>query len=361
MTWSDRDGAAFLSTLPAQRGNRQAAAAVALVTLLVFCTAVPFAQVLLPPIMAGSHYTPLMRGIVTSVWLISLAALIVVWRRRQRSVLHLWLAVVMLVWLIDIALSAMLNAGRFDLGFCAGRLYGLLANSVVLMILMVENAGIHARLLAATTELQAANQELDTFAQAVSHDLRAPLRAMSGFSAALAEDYGGLQRDRVDLNEVVDRIRAELGRAGPGRAVQGQVAPAMSIDGDPRMVDVVMRNLLGNAWKYTARTDRAAIRVYAEGPAGAACICLHDNGAGFDMARAGQLFQPFQRLHRQDEFPGHGIGLATVQRIVQRHGGGIPRGVGAGPRRDLQLPVRRRTARGGRLSRAAPQGDDGRC
>lgn len=209
-----------------------------------------------------------------------------------------------------------------------------------------------------TAELRAANRELDTFAYAVSHDLRAPLRAMSGFSQALAEDFGDqfpadalpyleqinlssrrmgelidgllalsrstraeLQQNDIDLSRMARDILADLARAEPQRLVATDVQPGMNARGDVRMIDAVMRNLLGNAWKYTLHTPQPAIRIYAERREGTDYVCVDDNGAGFDMAHADKLFQPFQRLHRQDEFPGTGIGLATVQRIVQRHGG----------------------------------------
>jgi len=222
------------------------------------------------------------------------------------------------------------------------------------------NAGLEKRVGERTAELLAANRELDSFAYAVSHDLRAPLRAMSGFSQALAEDYGGqlqgegklyleqidlasrkmgdlidgllalsrstrgeLRRDDVDISTLARQLLAELARSDPGRRVDTQIEDGLRVRGDLRMIEVVMRNLLGNAWKYTLHAASASIRVYADEPAGARRICVADNGAGFDMAHGGRLFQPFQRLHRQDEFPGIGIGLATVQRIVQRHGGAI--------------------------------------
>jgi PAS domain S-box-containing protein len=222
------------------------------------------------------------------------------------------------------------------------------------------NANLERRVQERTNELSAANQELDSFAYAVSHDLRAPLRAMSGFSQALAEDYGDrldgeargyldqialasrkmgelidgiltlsrstrgeLRRDPVDITAMAGDILAELARAEPARRVTAEVEPGLMAVGDARMLDVVLRNLLGNAWKYSAKTGEALIRVNAEPTPAGRCFCISDNGAGFDMAHANRLFQPFQRLHRQDEFPGIGIGLATVQRIVNRHGGEI--------------------------------------
>ncbi len=222
------------------------------------------------------------------------------------------------------------------------------------------NAELEDRVRQRTAELEAANQELDSFAYAVSHDLRAPLRAMSGFSQALQEDYGEqldgearvyldqiiiasrhmsglidglltlsrstrgeLRRDPVDLTALAKRLLMDQAAAEPERQVVWQVEPGLCIQGDPLMLEVVMRNLVENAWKYTAKTPNATIRVYTENQEGKRYFCVADNGAGFDMNHANRLFKAFQRLHRQDEFPGIGIGLATVQRIIHRHGGAI--------------------------------------
>lgn len=222
------------------------------------------------------------------------------------------------------------------------------------------NTDLERRVLARTAELTTANRELDSFSYAVSHDLRAPLRAMCGFSQALIEDYGSqlqgeariyleqidiagrkmselidgllilsrsmrgeLGNDAVDLSALSERLLAELMQSSPERQVAVQVETGLQAHGDVRMIEVMMRNLLDNAWKYTAHAPAPSIRVYAEERDGARCFCVADNGAGFDMAHANRLFQPFQRLHRQEEFPGIGIGLATVQRIVYRHGGVI--------------------------------------
>ena len=222
------------------------------------------------------------------------------------------------------------------------------------------NAALEQRIQERTAELTAANGELESFAYAVSHDLRAPLRAMGGFSQALIEDFGEtlngeakvyldqiiagskqmnelidgllklsrstrgqLQREAVNLSGLCTAILDELSREHPERQVELQIEASLIVRGDPVMLGLVMRNLLANAWKYTAKTQHAVIRLYAKVEDSRRWICLADNGAGFDMAHAGKLFQPFQRLHRQDEFPGIGIGLATVQRIVNRHGGSI--------------------------------------
>lgn len=239
------------------------------------------------------------------------------------------------------------------------------------------NADLERRVRERTAELSAANQELESFSYAVSHDLRAPLRAMCGFSQALVEDHGAtlqgearvyleqiirasrhmselvdglltlsrctrgeLRREAVDLSALCERIRSELTRAEPERRVEWQIQPGLVACGDPRMIEVVMSNLLGNAWKYTGRQPAPVIRVYAGLGDGRQCFCVADNGAGFDMKHTEQLFKPFQRLHRQEEFPGTGIGLATVQRILHRHGGTIhaTAAVGQGATFTFSLP-----------------------
>jgi len=209
-------------------------------------------------------------------------------------------------------------------------------------------------------QLEAANAELDAFAYAVSHDLRAPLRAIDGFGQALLEDYdarlddagrGYLQRVRagtqrmgvliddllrlsrvtraelhrvaVDLSALAESVAAELKRTAPDRAVEVVITPGVTVEGDPRLLRVVLENLLGNAWKYTGKNACARIEFGVGQRDGKRAYFVRDDGAGFDMTYAAKLFGAFQRLHSSAEFEGTGVGLATVQRIVHRHGGQV--------------------------------------
>jgi PAS domain S-box-containing protein len=212
-----------------------------------------------------------------------------------------------------------------------------------------------------TQELSELNRELEAFSYSVSHDLRAPLRSIEGFSDALMEDYSEsldavgrehLQRVRraaermdqliadllvlsrvsrremenlpVDLSAIVREVVAGLQGQEPGRVVDVQVQDRVTLKGDARLLRIMMENLLGNAWKFTANVDHACVE-FGCTPAdddGPVCF-VRDNGAGFDPDYASKLFQPFQRLHRREEFEGTGIGLAIVNRIVRRHGGRV--------------------------------------
>lgn len=240
-----------------------------------------------------------------------------------------------------------------------------------------ERLAVEASLNSTEKELRAANAELESFAYAVSHDLRAPLRAMTGFSTAMLEDYGAqldetahyyleqvcrggrhmgeliegllqlsrvtrdqLLRERVDISAMANSIRDELRQTDAGGVAAWEIEPGLSVWGDPRMIEAVLHNLLENAVKYAAKCATPIVRVTSESKNGVTFICVADNGAGFDMAHAGKLFQPFQRLHRQDEFPGIGIGLSTVSRVIQRHGGSVlaDGAVGKGARFCFSVP-----------------------
>jgi signal transduction histidine kinase len=219
----------------------------------------------------------------------------------------------------------------------------------------------NAELVQLTSELQAANRELEAFSYSVSHDLRAPLRSIDGFSQALLEDAAEhldeqgkdyltrirestqrmaqlidallalsritraeLQRQDLDLSAMAQAIAADLRRQEPTRQVAFVIADGLRAIGDPRLLRVALENLLGNAWKFTAKCPQGCIEVgHLTQLDGILVFFIRDNGAGFEMAYADKLFGAFQRLHRDGEFPGTGIGLATVQRIIHRHGGRI--------------------------------------
>ena len=222
------------------------------------------------------------------------------------------------------------------------------------------NRALERRVAARTAELEAANHELEAFSYSVSHDLRAPLRSIDGYSAALEEDCaalldaagrdylariraararmnaliddmlglakvsrGHLRTELLDVTDLARSVTDELSRQSPGRRVEIAIAPGLSARGDRSLLRAVLENLLGNAFKFTARADHPRIEVGRIDQGGERVFFVRDNGAGFDMAHAEKLFAPFQRLHTTDEFPGTGVGLATVQRIVHRHGGRI--------------------------------------
>lgn len=211
-----------------------------------------------------------------------------------------------------------------------------------------------------TAELQRANQELEAFSYSASHDLQAPLRSIRGFSEIVLEEYGGrlddagrghlqrvlraarrmsymvedllafarsghgeLKRETVDLSVLAEEIGAELRGRDPARKVEWRIASGIVAEGDPSLLASVLANLLGNAWKYSAEREAAAIGFDTREEGGQRIYCVHDNGVGFDPAEAAKIFEPFQRLHSQERFEGSGIGLATVARIVHRHGGRI--------------------------------------
>jgi PAS domain S-box-containing protein len=223
------------------------------------------------------------------------------------------------------------------------------------------NQELEQRVVERTAQLEATNKELEAFSYSVSHDLRAPLRSIDGFSLALLErhteqlDQKGkhylervraasqrmgqliddllnlsrLTRSEIDLQSVdltllVEVIAAELQQTQPERSVELLVAPAVVAQGDFRLLQVALENLLNNAWKFTSNQvhPRIEFGTIAQ-PDGTTAYFVRDNGAGFDMAYADKLFGAFQRLHTENEFPGTGIGLATVQRIIHRHGGRI--------------------------------------
>lgn len=205
-----------------------------------------------------------------------------------------------------------------------------------------------------------ASTEAEQFSMTVSHDLRAPIRVVEGFTRIVKEDYGQLldrvgndhldrvlgaaarmnlmidalltlarlstqplARQPVNLSQLASYVVEDLRRSAPDREADIEIEPGLSAQGDPTLLRLVLENLLGNAWKYTGRTARAQISLRQQNQGGQRSFLVQDNGAGFDMRSAERLFGLFQRLHSANDFPGHGVGLASVKRIVQRHGGDI--------------------------------------
>lgn len=219
---------------------------------------------------------------------------------------------------------------------------------------------LNADLKKRSLELEAINKELEAFSYSVSHDLRAPLRSIDGFSKALLEDYADtldeqgkdflrrvrsatqrmaqliddilslsritrseMRREDVNVSTMVHEIAEELKKTQPERPAEFIIAPDIIINCDARLIRIVFENLLGNAWKYTGKKPLTRIEFGTNPFEGHPAYFIRDNGAGFDMANVGKLFGAFQRLHSPSDFPGTGIGLATVQRIIHRHGGRI--------------------------------------
>lgn len=361
------------------RGGRAAPAV--LFTLLAVAAAAgaatllaTYGQSLLPVIMNGDRDAPAKLGVATACWTLSVVAIAALWRRRPLTVLDLWLIVVMCAWVFDVALASVLNAGRFDVGWYAGRVYGLLASSFVLIVLLLENGVLYARLADAhaaersarrrveekTTELVIANKELDAFSHSVSHDLRAPLRAVEGYARMLEEDYASqlnaealrllgvlraasqrmgrmiedllefsklgrhpLRTQAVQMNELVASIVQELRPDPAARKIDFAVGELGIAQADPNLLRHALTNLIGNAIKYTRKRDRATVEIGRASTPEGPVYFVKDNGAGFDPRYAGRLFGVFQRLHGGDDFEGTGVGLSIVRRIAERHGGRI--------------------------------------
>ncbi len=209
-------------------------------------------------------------------------------------------------------------------------------------------------------QLEAANRELEAFSYSVSHDLRAPLRSVAGFSQVLFEDYADklnaegrdslerilaathkmgrliddllnlsrvsrteMRREEVKLSELAGKIADMLRKTQPERQAEFNIAEGLVAQGDEHLLAVALENLLGNAWKFTGKNPRAVLEFGVTQHEGKQAYFVKDNGVGFDMSYAGKMFSPFQRLHSVNEFPGTGIGLATVKRIINRHGGTV--------------------------------------
>jgi light-regulated signal transduction histidine kinase (bacteriophytochrome) len=222
------------------------------------------------------------------------------------------------------------------------------------------NEELEQRVKKRTAQLEATNKELETFSYSVSHDLRAPLRSIDGFSMALLEEYNDqldvegkdylkrvrsasqrmgqviddllslsrisrreLHKEEVNLSEIAERIISKLQESEPDRKVDIVIGHKATAICDSNLIEVVLENLLSNAWKFTSRQEKPWIVFDTVLQDNDLVYCVRDNGAGFDMAYAGKLFGAFQRLHKDTDFEGYGIGLATVMRIINRHEGRI--------------------------------------
>jgi signal transduction histidine kinase len=249
--------------------------------------------------------------------------------------------------------------------------------------IMRANAQLERRVQERTAELVAANQELEAFAHTIAHDLRSPLMAIEGFSRILVNECQGriepkamehlqyisraaqrmnelttdllrlsrasravIRRENLDLSVLASAIVQELRETHPHQEVAVKIAPGIRVNADVALLRITLENLLNNAWKFTMKKAAAEVEVGVVIEEGRQVIFVRDNGAGFDMAGAAKLFAPFERLHPATEFPGTGIGLTTVQRIIARHGGSIrpvaQEGKGAtfyfdlGPHKDIE-------------------------
>jgi len=380
-TWS-RPGVAALS------GVAAIAVVVCGITLLVTA-----GRDLLPAVIQGVRYTPTMIFVSSSVWTLSFLALVVLWRRGPHSVLDLWLMVVMCAWIFDIALAAVFNSGRWDLGFYAGRIYGLLAASFVLLVLLLENGMLYARLVEAhdgeRQERQraqraeeaaaAANRAKSEFLSRMSHELRTPLNGILGFAQLLELDaQNSEQREGVDhilrggrhllglINEVLDIARIEAGKlsislepvpAGdvvnsaldlvrPQAASRGiRLTAAIARDGhvmaDRQRLQQVLLNLLSNAVKYNREEGTVSISC-DRGPAGRFRLTVADTGPGIAPEKMHRLFTPFDRLDAPEtSVEGTGLGLALSKGLVELMGGTLQAEstLGHGSRFSVELPM----------------------
>lgn len=261
-------------------------------------------------------------------------------------------------WL-EVHTRVMTSASGEPLGIM-GSMDDITTRKVAELTLKNVNIDLESRVRARTAELEASNRELEAFSYSVSHDLRAPLRAIDGFSMILQEDLADaldcsarthlqrirlatarmaqliddlielarltrqtLRRENLDISLMVTTILDDIHQENPGRTLEAEVTPGLSVNADRALMRIALENLLRNAWKFTVNEPVARISFYAIRESDNVMFCVADNGIGFDMDYADKLFMPFYRLHASSAYAGSGIGLATVARIIQRHGGSI--------------------------------------
>ncbi|MFA5915844.1 MAG: ATP-binding protein, partial [Burkholderiales bacterium] len=367
--------------------ERRARAASAYGTLTLLASAAALAALatlgesLLPAIMLAGQKAPAMYPVVGSVWLTCFVALVMLWRRRSHSVLDLWLVVVMCAWLFDIALSAVFNAARFDVGFYAGRIYGLLAATYVLMELLVENGRLYAKLVAlnhqereqavalaaARDQAQAADRAKGQFLATMSHEIRTPLNGLLGMLELLSlSPLNGEQRETLEvardsghglvriIDDVLDHAKIEAGkleiRLEPvsvtellrrvvntyhavasahdlalKQAVDPRISP--SLLADPLRVLQILNNLVSNALKFTSEgyVEIRAELIERAGDADTVRFLVKDTGIGIAPEAQKQLFRPFEQAEAVTArlYGGTGLGLSISRRLAQMMGGSI--------------------------------------
>lgn len=263
------------------------------------------------------------------------------------------------VWMIGIVLLVSVLAAVLGVGLL-WRQFGTQVLRKEQVVDRLLNDELEQRVKDRTVQLEASNRELEAFCYSVSHDLRAPLRGIDGWSLALLEDYGDkldekgrqqlervradtqrmgrliddllllsrvargpIERGPVDLTALAQSVAARLQEVEPERRVEFAVQPGLTAQGDARLLEIVLSNLLGNAWKFSSGRPLAQVEFGSTEVEGRPAFFVRDNGVGFDMNYAQKLFGAFQRMHKASEFPGTGIGLAIVQRVIQRHGGRV--------------------------------------
>ena len=370
-----------------------ASTAAALVAASVFTFVATAGQDWLPGIMRGNHYSSALYAVIAGVWGLSFVALGVLWRRRPHSLLDLWLMVVMCAWIFDIGLAVVLNAGRFDLGFYAGRIYGLLAASFVLGVLLLENGMLYARLVQthererherrraqrAEEAATSANHAKSEFLSRMSHELRTPLNGILGFAQLLERELEQpAQREGVAhileggrhllglINEILDIARIEAGKfsvslepveaseviasaldlvrpqaAARGIGLSTAVVWRGHVMADRQRLQQVLLNLLSNAVKYN-RPEGAVTVSCDRTPSGTCRVAVTDTGLGIAPERMPRLFTPFDRLDVQDgSIEGTGLGLALSKGLVEMMGGTLSAAStpGTGSTFSLELPI----------------------